>query len=66
MGVLKAAWGVRRLCHVGEGVEREARRVRGWTALMLAAKFRQRDCLEALLQAGADKARAGLPVFARL
>ena len=23
MGVLKAAWGVRRLCHVGEGVEKD-------------------------------------------
>ena len=59
MGVLKAAWGVRRLRHVGEGVERDAPRVRGKTALMLAARFGQRDCLEALLQAGADKACAG-------
>ena len=58
MGVLKV-WGVRRLCHVGEGVERDAPRVRGRTALMLAAFNGKRDCLEALLQAGADKARAG-------
>ncbi|CAE7209292.1 ANKRD50 [Symbiodinium natans] len=48
-----------------QGQDKEARGEHGRTALMLAAYFGQREGLEALLQAGADKARAGVPVFAR-